>query len=113
MIFKYGHGGIHLAESKLFVEWFLARICVKEDFFMPLGKINQFLDYALSQPQTLEIRMNGHIAQIGTVSSISQSPPHRNNSIFVEGKTLVFAVAKYNFQIFWVLFTKRCDFIQL
>ncbi len=56
--------------------------------------------------------MNGHIAQIGTVSSISQSPPHRNNFIFVEGKTFEFAVAKYHFQIFCVLFTKRSNFIQ-
>jgi hypothetical protein len=113
MVFKYGHGGIHLAEAKLFVEWLLARIGIKDDFFMSPGEFNQFSDYGLSQPQPLETWMNSYVAQVRTVGSISQSPPHRNNFIIMESKTFEFAVAKYNFQIFWVLFTKRSDFIQL
>jgi len=49
MIFKYCHGGIHLAETKLFVELLFAWIGVKYNFFMTLGELDQFLDYGLSQ----------------------------------------------------------------
>ena len=112
MVFKYCHGGIHWAETKLFVKRLFAWIGVKDDFFMSPGKLDQFLDYGLSQTQPLKTRVNGHIAQVRTVRTISQSPTHRNNFIFVQGKTFEFAVAKYKFKLLWVLFSKRSDFIQ-